>query len=57
MIMFLKCILKVDLKIYMLYIEITCKTLFSPHFRGTDVQSTIGIVEMRGKSLKTACAI
>lgn len=55
--MFLKCTLKVDLKIYMSYIEVTCKTLFSPRFRGTDVQSTVRILDMRGKSLKTACVM
>lgn len=32
-------------------------TLLGPHFRDIDVQSTVRILEMRGKSLKTACEI
>lgn len=55
--MFLKYTLKVNLKIYVPYVEFTCKTLFSPRFRGTDVQRTVRILEMKGKSLSTACEI
>lgn len=57
MTMFLRYTLKVNLKIYMPYVEFTCKTWFSPHCRSTDGQSPVRILEMRGKSLKTACEI
>lgn len=53
--MFLKCTLSKSQNVYAI-----CRSLlynFGPHFRGTNVQSTVRILEMRGKSLKTTCKI